>query len=260
MADSDRGYYVYAVGHVKLLTGIDGLSGIDDAPVERTVVEQLAGLVSAVSMPALRSAEQSQEVSETGWLAGAVRAHEHVALQALEHAPILPMRFGTVFGRLDDVQTMLRRHQQALLSELRRLNGSTEWCLTARGTAESDHDPRAVEPTTGTAWLQSRQAALHARSSQADRLRQLPLLLRPLVRELVTTQRAGTEDTLRIWLLVDDPQRLRDTLDGLSGQLRELAVTVELTGPWPAYHFVRTDAVHSDVTRHAAGQPAQVTQ
>ena len=257
MAEPDRGCYVYAVGRAELLTGLNDLSGIDGAPVNCAVVEQLAGLVSPVSLPALRAAEQAHEVSEDGWLSGAVRAHEHVALQALEHAPVLPMRFGTVFAELDDVHTLLRRHQQTLLSELRNLNGSTEWCLTARATVASDDRAPVTQPSTGTAWLQSRQAALHARASQADRLQQLPTLLRPLVRDLVVSRRAGDNDTLRMWLLVDDPQRLRDTLDGLSGQLRELAVTVELTGPWPAYHFVRTDALHQDT---AAGQPAQVSR
>lgn len=244
MTESDRGYYLYAVGHAELLTDLDGLSGIDEASVQCTVEQQLVGLTSPVSMRAVRAAEQRQEVSETGWLAGAVRAHEHVALQALEHAPVLPMRFGTVFSELDDVHLLLRGHQQALLSELRRLNGSSEWCLTARSTVE--HEAPSVEPSTGTAWLQSRQTALHARNSQADRLRQLPELLRPLVRDLVTTQRA--DNTLRIWLLVEDPQRLHNALDGLSEQL---AVTVELTGPWPAYHFVRTDAVQSELTQVA---------
>lgn len=240
MADSDLGYYVYAIGRAELLADLDGLCGIDDAPVDCAVEQQLAGLISRVSMPALRAAAEQPEVSETGWLAGAVRAHEHVALQALETAPVLPMRFGTVFCQLDDVHVLLRRHQQALLSELRRLNGSSEWCLTARSAGEPNEP--TVQPTNGTAYLQSRQTALQARTSRSDQLRQLSVLLRPLVRDLVMTQRA--DDTIRAWLLVDDPQRLRDALDELAEQL---AVTVELTGPWPAYHFVRTEALRSDV-------------
>jgi hypothetical protein len=256
MAEPELGHYLYAVGSTESLTDLNDLSGIDGAPVDRLVVEQLAGLVSPVSLPALRAAEQLQEVSETSWLAGAVRAHEHVALQALEHAPVLPMRFGTVFGQLDDVRTVLRRHQLTLLAELRNLNGSSEWCLTARAT---ELQTPAAEPTSGTGWLQSRQAALHARESQADRLHQLPVLLRPLVRELVTAGTARGSDSLRIWLLVDDPQRLRNALDELSARLRELAVTVELTGPWPAYHFVRTDALHEDDRATDDGrQPVQV--
>jgi hypothetical protein len=252
MTDSDLAHYLYAVGEAPSHAGLRDVSGIDGAPVACVVVGQLCGLTSTVSVPALRTAEHAQDVSESGWLAGAVRAHERVALHALEHAQILPMRFGTVFARPEDVYALLERHQAQLLAELRRLAGSTEWCLTVRVVDDAPVAPdgqqaaQPAEPVSGTAWLQSRQATLRARESHADRLveqlHRVQAAVTPLVRDLVTSRSAGDADTWRLWLLVDDAQRLTAALDDMCG--RHDGVTVQLTGPWPAYHFVRTDALH----------------
>src|SRR4051794_19584588 len=111
------GCYVYVVGEAVALAGLNGLAGIDGAPVKATVRGRLCGLTSMVSIDAFRTAQQPGAVSETSWLAHAVRAHERVALQATERAPVLPMRFGTMYATVDEVGAMLQRHETALLAE-----------------------------------------------------------------------------------------------------------------------------------------------
>lgn len=292
------GHYVYAVGDAAALTDLDesalhltvpestpneatphesrpresalhqwtvpGLIGIDGAPVRCVVAGRLCALTSAVSVPAFQAAQQAPDVSETGWLAGAVRAHERVILHVLGRTSVLPMRFGTVYPQPRDVHAMLRRHQASLLAELRRLAGGTEWCLTVH--AEDDAAwPEPATPdrdagTSGTAWLLSRQAALRERTSRTDRLTELIDRLRaalaPHTRQLVVAQPAnGAPGTRRLWLLVDEVPRLQAAVAELqanqSDQLR-----LELTGPWPAYHFVRAlqdDDSHDDRAVPAAG-------
>jgi hypothetical protein len=256
MAESTGlGHYVYAVGDAAAFAGLPELTGIEDAPVTCAVVGRLCGLTSTVSVQAFRAAQQAAEVSETGWLAGAVRAHERVALHALERAPVLPMRFGTVYSSLDDVHAMLQRHQSSLLAELQRLAGGTEWCLTVRVADSPDHEndsvhgaPNEVQPAaSGTAWLLSRQAALQARELHAGRLTEhverLRVGLAAHTRDIVVSRSGGGTDLLRMWLLVDDVPKLRAAVDELS---THTDAHLELTGPWPAYHFVRADALHDD--------------
>jgi Gas vesicle synthesis protein GvpL/GvpF len=251
MADpTGLGHYVYAVAEASPLTELPGLTGIENAPVSCAVEGRLCALISAVSVQAFRSAQQAAEVSETGWLAGAVRAHERVALHALDRAPVLPMRFGTVYASLDDVHAMLHRHQSSLLAELHRLAGSTEWCLTVRvADPRKDEQPGVAAAASGTAWLLSRQAALQAREAHADRLtervEQLRTALAAHTREIVVARSGSSNDAVRMWLLVDDVARLRSALDELSARTDP---QLQLTGPWPAYHFVRADAVHDDTT------------
>lgn len=256
---SGLGHYVYAIGAAPPLTDVTELTGIEDAPVHCVVAGRLCALTSAVRMQAFQAAQQAAEVTETGWLAGAVRAHERVALHALERAPVLPMRFGTVYASLDDVHAMVRRHHESLLAELRRLAGGTEWCLTVRvadppGTAAApDTMPAVAAAASGTAWLLSRQAALQARELQADQLaehvEQLRVTLAAHTRDIVVSRSGGGNDAMRIWLLVDDVPQLHTVVDELSARTD---AQLELTGPWPAYHFVRADALHGDVDATAA--------
>lgn len=290
------GHYVYAVGAAAALTHLDeaalqelalheptlheptlheptlheltlpALTGIDGAPVRCVVAGRLCGLTSAVSVPAFQGAQQAPDVSETGWLAGAVRAHERVILHALSCTSVLPLRFGTVYPRPRDVHAMLRRHQASLLAELRRLAGSTEWCLTVHADdAAAEPEPADADAgASGTAWLLSRQAALRERTSRTDRLTdlidRLSTALAPQIRELVVTHPANAAPgTRRMWLLVDEVARLQAAVAELQanqpGQVR-----LELTGPWPAYHFVRAlqdvqDDTAQDDAVPAAGVP-----
>jgi hypothetical protein len=208
---------------------------------------RLSALTSVVGLDAFQDAQQAREVSETGWLAQAVRAHERVALQALDRTPVLPMRFGTVYPTGADVSALLQRHQASLLDELRRLAGGTEWSLKVSVAAPDAEPAHGSETGSGTAWLQARQAALHARQLQAGRLadcvEQLRAELAGQVRDIaVSRPLSGATDTARIWLLVDDVERLHDTFESV--RTRRSDVALELTGPWPPYHFVRTDALH----------------
>jgi hypothetical protein len=123
------GHYIYAIGDAQALADLDGLPGIDDTAVVPVTHGELAALTSVVDLQAFSAAQQATETSETSWLAHAVRAHERVALHALDRGPVLPMRFGTVYARGADVHDMLQRRQAALLTELRRLAGATEWSL-----------------------------------------------------------------------------------------------------------------------------------
>lgn len=256
MSSEDTGYYVYAVGEAAALTDLGDVRGIDDAPVTRGVHGPLCALASVVDLAAFRDAQQAGAVSETSWLAGAVRAHERVALHALQRAPVLPMRFGTVYAHAEDIGAMLRRHQASLIAELHRLAGCTEWCLKVHldDAVERRETVAAVAdaPASGTAWLLSRQAALHARNEHGDRLSECVEMLReavaPAVRDVVVSRPAGAgTDGIRMWLLVEDVQRLHAAFESARARHSAAGFGMQLTGPWPAYHFVRTDALRDDL-------------
>ncbi len=255
MSSDDTGYYVYAIGEAAALQDLGDVRGIDDVPVTRVLHGPLCGLASAVDLAAFRDAQQAGAVSETSWLADAVRAHERVALHALQRAPVLPMRFGTVYAQVEDITAMLRRHQASLLAELQRLAGCTEWCLKVHllevGERRESGAVMTDAPASGTAWLVSRQAALQARNEGTDRLAECVRTLReamaPAVRDVVVSRSAGGgADDLRIWLLVEDVQRLHTAFEDARARQSTAGCALELTGPWPAYHFVRTDALQDD--------------
>ena len=115
-------------------------------------------------------------------------------------------------------------------------------------------NPRKLLPaatSTGTAWLLSRQAALRAREQRGDRLaacaERLQAALATQAREILLTRPAsGATDTLRMWLLVDDAARFTAAFEAARAHQAAAGCTLELTGPWPPYHFVRTEALRDD--------------
>jgi hypothetical protein len=249
MNDDNVGYYVYLIGATRLLAELDGLPGIDDAPVTPVTHERLSALTSVVGLDAFSAAQQAREVSETGWLAQAVRAHERVALHALECGPVLPMRFGTVYPNSADVGTLLQRHQASLLGELDRVAGAAEWSLKVSVAEPAPGVDQASDTGSGTAWLLARQAALHAHQQRADRLsdcvERLRTELGPRVRDIAVSRPLdGATDAVRMWLLVDDVERLHAAYEPLREHQHAAGFALQLTGPWPPYHFVRTDALH----------------
>ncbi|HST49350.1 GvpL/GvpF family gas vesicle protein [Jatrophihabitans sp.] len=253
------GYYIYAIGDAEALAELDGIPGIDDTAVVPVTHGQLSALTSVVHLDSFSTVQQATAVTETSWLAHAVRAHERVALQALDRGPVLPMRFGTVYARGADVQDMLRRRHAALLAELHRLAGATEWSLKVRIEQSTDQPAEAPSAAgSGTAWLLARQAALQARSQRTDRLtecvEQVRAELAPQVRDIAVSRPLdGATDTVRIWLLADDAERLAAALEPVRARWSPAGCTLELTGPWPPYHFLRGDALEPVTT--PTGQP-----
>jgi hypothetical protein len=249
MNDDSVGYYVYLIGAARLLAEFDGLPGIDDAPVTPVTHDRLSALTSVVGLAAFSAVQEAREVSETGWLAQAVRAHERVALHAIEYGPVLPMRFGTVYPTSTEVGTLLQRHHASLLGELDRVAGATEWSLKVSvSEPASGLDPMS-DTGSGTAWLLARQAALHAHRQQADKLSECVAQLRaelgPQVRDIAVSRPLdGATDAVRMWLLVDDAERLHAAFEPVRERQLAAGFALQLTGPWPPYHFVRTDALH----------------
>jgi len=266
------GHYIYAIGDAQALAHLHDLSGIDDTAVVAVTHGQLSALTSVVDLQAFSAAQQADEATETGWLADALRAHERVALHALDRGPVLPMRFGTVYAHGAEVHEMLQQRHAVLLAELRWLAGATEWSLklhlaggadqpagtrTAGGTDQSTGT--SSEPASGTAWLQARQAALQARHQRTDQLTecvgQVRAELATQVRDIAVSRPLnGATDTVRIWLLADDAERLAAALEPVRARWSAAGCTLELTGPWPPYHFLRGDALEP-ASAPTTGQP-----
>ena len=58
-----------------------------------------------------------------------------------------------------------------------------------------------------------------------------------------------------MWLLVDDAAQFTAAFEAARAHQTATGCTLELTGPWPPYHFVRTEALRDDPSTET--QPAQ---
>jgi hypothetical protein len=140
-----------------------------------------------------------------------VRAHQDVLREALALGAVVPIGFATVLRDEAAVRALLRRERERLLETLARLRGMTEWSLKAY-----------VEEPRGGGLADDLHARLAASTSAAARLpcgeRRLALNAAYLVADADATVFA----TL-VWKLA----REHDAA----------GVALELTGPWPPFHF-----------------------
>lgn len=247
-----QGSYVYSVCDAELVAGdATGLVGIDGAPVTALTHNQLCALVSPVQLDRFRDLSNEADIDEHGWLALAVRAHESVVETGLGRVAILPMRFGAVYASADSVAEALARHETALLEELRRLGRSTEWGVkvaTSPQLSASAETPatggREAIAASGTAWMLNRQTALASGRRRDERmsacLDDLRSTMSPLARDVaVSRPAAGNEERRSLSFLVDDVATFRREFSACQKRHESQGLTLELTGPWPPYHFVR---------------------
>jgi hypothetical protein len=263
-AEGAPGYYVYGVVSARGASLPGDLAGVDPAhPAELIEEGALAAIASRVSLAEFGEEQLHENLNDVAWLEDKARAHENVLDAALSRMTVVPMRLCTIYKGEDQVREMLRGEREVFVDALRRLEGKTEWgvkLIAEPGTLERAAASRASasdEPgdagSEGTAYISRKRVEARARE-ESDRLadewadavhRELArhaseALLNPLQRPEVS---GHTGDMLLngVYLVADrDAEEFRRCVDRLADTYRELGASVELTGPWPPYNFVKS--------------------
>jgi hypothetical protein len=251
--------WVYGVmpGDVEDLPRRPGVDAYHEAGLIRH--GSLAAVASAVPRSEFADGALERSLEDLDHLAGIARGHEHVLDGALEQGPVVPFRIGTLYDDPDGVREMLARERRPLDEALERLRGKAEWGLKAYlGPAGEGPAPDASDDSSGsgTAYLARRRderEAMQAAQGATDAAlasihERLGELACGAVLSAVQDRRlSGRDDemVLNAAYLVPDTRVVefhalvwdltrRNATDGL---------VLELTGPWPAYHFAGTGAV-----------------
>lgn len=253
----DRAWYVYAVARSEDLADFAGMTGIDNEAVHAVLAGRLAALASEPELAGFQAAEEEPELSEEGWLARALRAHDAVVAHAFAAAPVLPLRFGALYPTRDDVVEMLRSRADDLTAEIDRLAPTSEWDVKAYVgalAAEGSTPPEpADEASGGAAWMQQRRNAAVARETVREQRTRLATEIGEQLAEHArdTYLRSETADAdpdrpaLDAVYLVDriDQDRFLAVVDRLRDRYSDDILRLAVTGPLPVYHFVRLDPV-----------------
>jgi hypothetical protein len=251
-ADDDLAVWLYGV--------VDGAA--PDLPRHAGVDERhevalirhagLAAVASAVPLEEFGKEALQESLEDLDRLAALARAHQRVLDDALRLGPVVPLRICTIYESADRVREMLEHERRSLADTLRRLSGTAEWGVKAYLGAAADPpaETLAPSPASGIDYLArkrgERDAADVARRT-ADaavqlihgRLCELALdavLSRPQDPRLSGEQR---DMVLNAAYLVQEARsaELRSLVDSLSRGHAPDGLDLELTGPWPAYHF-----------------------
>jgi hypothetical protein len=236
-------------------------AGVDERhEVELIRDADLAAICSAVPMDEFQQEVLVERLEDLPRLEALVRAHERVLDDMLALGPLVPLRICTIYEGADHVRDMLEREHGALADALDRLSGTAEWGVKAylrpgrEAPAQPAPAPRAGGPASGIDYLarkrDQRNAAEAARATVDDAVEGIHRRLSELALDAVLSAPHDPRLTGRAHELLNAsylvPSARTDEFQslvcGLTRSHEQDGLVLELTGPWPAYHFAGSAA------------------
>jgi hypothetical protein len=211
-------------------TPLTGVSGIFDNQTFLFPAGDLAVIVSE------HSAEEAAGIGQQ-----AAKDHARVIAECFKHSTVLPFRFNTTFADDDALRRSVRSNQRHFLANVERLRGKAEMHLkvlvddTCPGNAARDM-------TVGQQYLTSlRESASRQRERQSKARAlsvQMHRMFLPLAEEITCKRMESGKMLLDIAHLIDNKtiERYQNKYSSATLELKECRM--QLSGPWPPYHFV----------------------
>src|ERR1019366_2549537 len=181
--------------------------------------------------------------------------HARVIADCFKHSTVLPFRFGTVFSDDESLRKSIRSNQRQFLGNIDKLRGKTEMhlkilvddCCSKEIERVSSTDRVGREYLTNLRETATRQRERQTRARAVTF--QMHRLFMPLDEEISCRLTESGKMILDIAHLIDRKyvERYQNKFASTSVMMRDCQMQV--SGPWPPYHFVHR------LTRGAHVQP-----
>ena len=194
--------------------------------------------------------------------------HARVIADCFQHSTVLPFRFGTVFNDDESLRKSIRSNQRQFQGNIDKLRGKTEMHLKIFVedccSREIEHQLAPVE-RVGREYLTNLRESASRQRERQTRARavsfQMHRLFMPLDEEVSCRLTESGKMVLDIAHLIDRKhvERYQNKFSSTSAIMRECQMQV--SGPWPPYHFVHrlTRGTHPHA-HPAAAVPAKTVE
>lgn len=242
----------------------DDLAGLDGGAVELVVSGKVAGIISPVSDDVYNEDTLNGRLDDLAWVGERGVAHERVIDWFSERGPVIPLSMFSLHSDADTVARRLAKDEASLMTILDRLRGRREWGIRLWRGAGAEEGIDDLSPSLKAlnaeieAAPEGRKFLLERKRDQM-RTEELRTASKRLAHELYGTLGAAAVDSERVpvagasgggrTLLLDaaflvEDERFDDFQEAVNLQAARFVDTgfeIEFTGPWPPYHFARTD-------------------
>lgn len=177
------------------------------------------------------------------------RDHANVIGEVFRHSPVLPFRFGTTFQDDDALRRAIRSNHRHFTTSLHRLRGKSEMHLKVLVDDNCAKPAQRTANAAGKEYLSNLRETASAQRERQSRARALQLQMQRMflpLEEEVTCKRAGEgKMLLDIAHLIDSKcvERYQNKYSTATAELK--GCRMQLSGPWPPYHFVQRQAAHA---------------
>jgi hypothetical protein len=170
--------------------------------------------------------------------------HARVISNCFRHSTVLPFRFGTVFGDDEFLRKSIRSNRRQFLSNIEKLRGKAEMHLkifvdSCNGRAIAKPLPAEGVGREYFTSLRENAGLQRERQTRARAVNfQMHRLFMPQDEEISCRMAEGGRMILDIAHLIDSKcvDRYVNKFSTTSVMMREYQM--QLSGPWPPYHFV----------------------
>ncbi|MBI3989303.1 MAG: GvpL/GvpF family gas vesicle protein [candidate division NC10 bacterium] len=259
------GWYLYGIlpssAPFPPLVGVDGRSAL-----VVIVEEGLAALASIVPLEEFGAEPLRRHLEDPQWMEEKVRHHERIVETAMAEAPILPMRFGTIFLSPEGVKRMLQENAAKLQEGLVYLEDKEEWGVKGfsdrRRLQEfmvgKDPDLCRLSEDQGlqspgraflarkrleelaSAKVEAREAELVRSAEDVISRKVVDLVRKPPLPRQATGRRQEMILHLACLVTKDQVKGFLAMLTRWNSAYKAEGFELLATGPWPPYHFAPT--------------------
>ena len=255
------GIYLFCLIPADPLPKIAG-KGIDgEHPVFVEAIGNVAAVLAEVHLEDFTGPESQAKMEDLTWVAPRALRHEEVVLSAMEQGPVLPVRFGTVFSSLTAAAEPLRQRQDVLMKFFQETIDKKEW--TMKGYVDR---PQARARMTAARLATEKEQLAGLSPGKRYFLEQkikgavdkdVAIWLKEMGRDILSVAKkmsvgfsecrlqsqdiTGRDEEMFFHgaLLVPDASMaiLERMTDEWNTRHESQGLSLELSGPWPPYHF-----------------------
>jgi len=262
-----KGLYLYCIRE-KADAGFS-VKGIDGARILTLPYQDLQAVISGVSLEKFGSKEIHKKAEEdVNWIKEKAQIHEEVIEQAMgkgnsQLVSVIPMQFGVVFKNIRSLKQKLANYYEQFKKSLKKLAGKQEWGVKVylkenifRKTIEEKNEQvlakkKEIESMPkGMAFFAQKQIDKVVGQEKDKELGRITEEIFENLGQLAFSKNKSkllekdftgmTEEMiLNAFYLIEESKlaSFQKKVGELKEQYNSLGFEVEVTGPWPSYHF-----------------------
>lgn len=224
--------------------GIEGIHA--DSEVKLLACGSLTALVSPIGNQKFSPKVIRESMKDTDWLKSHVRRHADVLAEAQAVQTVIPMRFGCVFSNPREIMQFIDSRKDALQEALVRLHNRSEFSVSVRIDGSSVNTvPNDLEgvPSGVADFLRAAAGEKPAAAELEATATKIHAHLARYAGESMRNPNTEAEMLLNATHLVTiaSEEEFKHAVKTLSAEYDAQGIRIEVSGPWPPYHFVDID-------------------
>ena len=266
-SSDERSFYLYGIVSTGTVNGavFDGMEGLENgSSIFSVSCGELSAIVSEMSDPAFSPFQIRSSMRDNEWLKEKVRSHAGVLAEAKQTMTIVPLRFGTVFSTEPEIRDFVLNSESKLIDALSRLKDKSEFgvrvgCDMARLEAmcyssSRDFDIALSQVSSSVAefvrdTISSDEPQLGVEAMMANFAARIHGALTDI--SAYAIHKSGdmnspfeeSDVVLNATYLVTivNEKNFKARIADLATEFAACGISIEVSGPWPPYHFVEID-------------------